>query len=98
MTYPAGILAQFATAAPPPVHLSPLGAGHINDTFLAETNAGCFILQRINGAIFPDAGTLMDNFSRITAHLRSKGVTTLELIPTVDGVSFHRDTGGDAWR
>ncbi len=98
VTNPVEILAQFATGAPPPVQLSPLGSGHINDTYLAGTDAGCFILQRINGAIFPDAATLMDNFSRVTTHLRSKGVTTLELIPTLDGVSFHRDTGGDAWR
>jgi N-acetylhexosamine 1-kinase len=95
---PVEILAQFATGAPPPAQLSPLGSGHINDTFLAGTASARFILQRINANIFPDAATLMDNFSRITAHLRSRGVTTLELIPTVDGVNFHRDAGGDAWR
>ncbi|MCP4848119.1 MAG: aminoglycoside phosphotransferase family protein [Verrucomicrobiaceae bacterium] len=98
MTDPVEILAQFATGAPPPVHLSPLGAGHINDTFLVGTDSARFILQRINAAIFPDAATLMDNFSRITTHLRSRGATTLELIPTVEDVSFHRDAGGDAWR
>jgi len=95
---PVDILAQFATAAPTQVHLSPLGAGHINDTFLVGTDSDRFILQHINAAIFPDAATLMDNFSRVTAHLRSKDVTTLELIPTIEGMSFHRDAGGDAWR
>ena len=98
MTNPVDILARFATGAPPPAHLSPLGAGHINETYLAETDADCFILQHINSAIFPDAAILMDNFSRITTHLRSKDVTTPELIPTLDGVSFHQDSRGDAWR
>lgn len=98
MVDPVEILDQFATGAGASVHLSPLGTGNINETFLVDTDAGRFVLQGINGNIFPDVAILMDNFSRITAHLRSKGVTTLELIPTVDGVSFHRDTGGDAWR
>ena len=92
------ILDQFTIGASTPARLSPLGSGHINETFLVDTNAGRFVLQGINSDIFPDAVSLMENFSAVTAHLLSKGVTTLELIPTVDGVSFHLDAEDHAWR
>ena len=92
------ILDQFATGANTPVRLSPLGSGHINETFLVNTDAGRFVLQGINSDIFPDAVSLMENFSAVTAHLRSKGITTLELIPTSNGMNFHRDSTGKSWR
>jgi Ser/Thr protein kinase RdoA (MazF antagonist) len=95
---PIEILDQFATGANAPVHLSPLGSGHINDTFLAVTDTGNYVLQCINSVVFPDAGRLMENFSRVTAHLHSQDVATLELIATTDGKNFHRDTEGHAWR
>ena len=61
--------------------VSRYGSGHINDTFKVETKRGVrFILQRINTDIFPDAEMLKDTVMRVTTHLRSKGVPSLEVI------------------
>ena len=55
------------------------GSGHINDTFKVETAAGKkYILQRVSDA-FP-AEILKENILRITGHLKSKGVKTLDVI------------------
>ncbi len=98
MIDPVDILGQFSTGSITSLQLSPLGNGHINETFLVETDTGRFVLQAINSDIFPDSRKLLNNFSRVTTHLRSKGVPTLELIPTVNGGSFHLDTEDHAWR
>ena len=56
------------------------GSGHINDTFKVETDRGVrFILQRVNTDIFPP-DLLKDNVMRVTRHLKSKGVKSLEVI------------------
>ena len=63
------------------VSFAPFGSGHINDTFLAKRAGGePFILQRINTTVFPDADAMMENISRVTAHIRSKGARTLEVL------------------
>jgi len=60
--------------------VSRYGSGHINDTFKVETARGVrFILQRVNTDIFnPDP--LKSNILRVTEHLRSKGIKSLEVI------------------
>ena len=56
------------------------GSGHINDTFKVETDRGVrFILQRVNTDIFPPE-LLKSNVLRVTRHLQSKGVKTLDVI------------------
>ncbi len=56
------------------------GSGHINDTFKVETDRGArFILQRVNTDIFPPQ-LLKSNVMRVTRHLKSKGVKSLEVI------------------
>ena len=87
------------------------GSGHINDTYKVDcTLAGRpvhYILQRINHTIFKDPAALMDNISRVTAHLRAKlqtaGVTDLNrhalvVIPTRAGGPVFRDDAGQWWR
>ena len=39
-----------------------------------------YILQRINTDIFPDADGMMENISRVTSHIRSKGGRSLEVL------------------
>ena len=55
--------------------VSPLGDGHINDTFLVEclTNAATerFVLQKINHAVFHRPHVLAANQQRVVAHVRS---------------------------
>ena len=59
--------------------VSRYGSGHINDTFKVETKSGRrYILQRVTDAF--DKDILKSNILRVTDHLRSKGVKTLEVI------------------
>jgi len=85
------------------------GSGHINDTYSVRFDQGGrrlrYIIQRINHDVFKDPAALMDNISRVTAHIALKhrgeiGVTrrVLTLIRAVDGGSFYRDPGGNFWR
>ena len=60
--------------------VSRYGSGHINDTFKVETKRGVrYILQRVNTDIFPP-GMLKENVLRVTGHLKSKGIRSLEVI------------------
>ena len=57
------------------------GSGHINDTFRAVDSKGVqYILQRINTDIFPDPDAMMDNITRVTRHIMSKGDRSLEVL------------------
>lgn len=56
------------------------GSGHINDTFKVETERGArFILQRVNTDIFPP-DLLKSNILRVTRHLQSKGIKSLDVV------------------
>ncbi len=60
--------------------VSRYGSGHINDTFKVETARGVrYILQRVNTDIFPP-DTLKSNVMRVTGHLKSKGIKSLEVV------------------
>ena len=62
-----------------PTDVSRYGSGHINDTFKVETASGTrYILQRVTDAF--DKDILKANIIRVTDHLRSKGVKTLEVV------------------
>ena len=80
-TYPreelVSVLAGFGIKDPTDV--SRYGSGHINDTFKVETASGArYILQRVTDAF--DKDVLKANIIRVTDHLRSKGVKTLEIV------------------
>ena len=62
-----------------PTDVSRYGSGHINDTFKVETASGTrYILQRVTDAF--DKDVLKANIIRVTDHLKSKGVKTLEVV------------------
>jgi hypothetical protein len=62
------------------IGVSRYGSGHINDTFKVETARGTrFILQRVNTDIFPP-DVLKSNILRVTGHLKSKGVKSLDVV------------------
>ena len=62
-----------------PTDVGRYGSGHINDTFKVETASGPrYILQRVTDAF--DKEVLKSNILRVTGHLRSKGVKTLEVV------------------
>lgn len=56
------------------------GDGHINDTFKITTPDEIFIFQKINTEIFKDVDGMMDNITRVTEHLRSKGKRAFRVI------------------
>jgi len=88
-----------------------LKVGHINDTYLVDSdrkgNRDQFIFQRINHFVFRDPERLMANFEKITRHIRSKlekipgrnpDRETLNLISARSGGCFHVSPGGEYWR
>lgn len=88
------------------VDIRALGEGFINDTFVVTTEGDSpnYILQRKNHHVFGDVAAMMDNISRVTAHLRRKveaagGDTRREvitLIPTNEGHLYYYD-GENYW-
>ena len=52
------------------------GNGNVNDTYLLHckngTSVNRYTLQRINHQVFKKPEELMENFSRVTDHIRSK--------------------------
>lgn len=86
------------------------GSGHINDTFLIKQNEegkeARYILQRMNHEVFKDPVGLMRNVAGVTRFLRNKIAEhggdpdreTLNLVSTVDGAVFYRDSNGNYWR
>ncbi|MBO4251925.1 MAG: aminoglycoside phosphotransferase family protein [Clostridia bacterium] len=71
--------------------IKPFGEGHINLTFLVETDKKKYILQRINDYVFSDVEGLMNNIYSVTAHLHKKGVETLPIVLTKDGKTYIYD-------
>lgn len=53
-------------------NISPLGNGHINETFLINSTDTTFVLQRINTDVFQNPWDLVNNFAKINAHLLQK--------------------------
>lgn len=89
--------------------VAPYGTGHINDTYCAvfhqEGGPTRAILQRINTAIFKNPAALMENISRVTAHVAAKldaepdsNRRVLALIPSRNGQAWYRDEDGQCWR
>ena len=89
--------------------ISPLGMGHINDTYLVgmQRAAPGYVLQRINHAVFRDVEALQRNMLRVTQHLRAKLLErgeaeverrVLTLVRTVEGNLYHRAPDGSCWR
>jgi len=83
--------------------------GHINDSWLVTTGGGParFLLQRINGHVFPRPDLVMENVARVTAHLADALARdavpnaerrALTLVPTHAGGPAHVDATGAYWR
>ena len=80
----------------------PYGNGHINETYLVTTGEKRFILQRVNGYVFPKPEDVMDNIERVTAFLKAQiereggdpARETLTLVKTHQGKCFAYDREG----
>ncbi len=79
--------------------IRPLGAGFINDTFQVRNQKRRYVLQRINGSVFPNPRLLMSQTRRVVNHITARisgWVPTL--VPDLTGEFLHKDAEGEAWR
>jgi Ser/Thr protein kinase RdoA (MazF antagonist) len=81
--------------AGPVTAIRSFGEGHINETFLAETPTGDYVVQRVNTAIFPDPDALTANILAVHRHLR--GALMPEPVATSGGEWLVSD-GSRPWR
>ena len=73
----------------------PFGTGHINETFLVESAAGEYVIQRINTAVFADPEAVTANIVVVHRHVRRELMP--EPVPTTAGKWLAWD-GVDPWR
>lgn len=84
--------------------VSALGCGNINDTFLVESAASSFVLQRISRKVFPKPLRVINNFDKVTRYLTGrraqtdKPFRTARSVPTLAGALFFIDARGEYWR
>jgi len=99
-TTAAGIVDRFAL--PTPVdRIEPYGNGLINATFLVTTEDAHYILQRINGLVFPQPERILANLSVLSTHVATR-VPAEPRIPALivarGGLPCVRDSEGELWR
>lgn len=70
------------------ISCAPLGNGHINTTYLVETDKNKYVLQKINTKIFKDVAGLMSNIAGVTEFLSAKGVKTLNFLTSDIGKKY----------
>ncbi len=86
--------------------ISIIKTGHINYTYQAVINGIPYIVQKINGYVFPHPTEIMENIERVTGHIRKKLIEmgrdpdrgTLNYLRTPDGLNYIQDEQGDTWR
>ena len=85
-----------------PLRCEAHGHGHINHTYLVTTDTeNRYILQKINGNVFPRLDYLMENISRVTRFIADRVPDPrmgMRLVPTVDGEIWLRDGEDSGWR
>ena len=78
-----------------PLSIEPLGAGHINHTWLVGESGERWVLQQINRRVFVDPQLVMHNTQRVLAHIDSKRVPSLRLTRDQQGFAL---IDGEVWR
>ena len=90
------------------VSVKPFGNGHINDTYLIETEGETpnYILQRKNHLIFKDVPAMMENIDRVCKHIEKKlreendpniDKKTIKQILTHNKKLYYKDEQGNFW-
>lgn len=84
-----------------------LASGHINDTYLIQTEDEPFyILQRINHHVFKDVPGLISNKVSVSKHIQKKlsylpeaqlKKSVLTFVPANTGGYYHKDEDGNYW-
>ncbi|BDM66105.1 aminoglycoside phosphotransferase [Shewanella sp. NFH-SH190041] len=106
------ILPHYGLAADS-THISPLGQGHINHTFLLRSrasglegtdSAAGLVLQQINRQVFPQPSAVVDNAAQIAAHLQRKQLSgeyrlaNMQPYPTLSGALSLTLADNSFWR
>jgi Ser/Thr protein kinase RdoA (MazF antagonist) len=85
--------------------IEPLGRGLINETFRVEAGRRHYVLQRINGTVFPDPHRIMANIRALDRHAKQReqlehgvGLRVPALIETRQGDAGLLGTDGAIWR
>ena len=60
--------------------VEPYGSGHINYTYRVSDGSDYYILQKVNTDIFPDFDGVMENITRVSEHIFSKGQQSLRVL------------------
>ncbi len=85
-----------------PVSQIRIKSGHINDTYLIETNIGTrYILQKLNSYVFPNIQALVHNMTMIFSFLSRNSdhnLAMIRYIPDRSGRIFYRNENGEYWR
>ena len=87
------------------VSISPYGNGHINDTYISESNPR-YILQRINHSVFKNPEQVMENILGVTEFLKDKikriggdpDRETLNVVKTISGDTLYKTSDGEYYR
>ncbi|MFN0213789.1 MAG: phosphotransferase enzyme family protein [Saprospiraceae bacterium] len=83
---------------------TPIGNGHINDTYRVDYQAGAAhktaLLQRLNHEVFQQPELVMENTLRICQHLERKDYPyqVASPLPALDGTFLQKDQEGNYWR
>lgn len=80
--------------------INTLTSGHINDTYLVETDQGSYILQKLNHLVFPNIPELMNNKVKVAMHLAQKNdysYALLHFYPVPTGEYYFQDEEGFYW-
>lgn len=81
---------------PGDVHLTPMGSGHIHDTYRVNRSGPSLVLQRMNNHVFRDIPLLMNNLEIITSHIADKNRKAGKN-PAEHGILLIEAEGGRSW-
>ena len=84
----------------------PIGNGHINTTYMIETDRNVYCLQEINTKIFSNVEGLMSNIDKVTEHIKRKADergenphrATLNFLPNVETGKMYAMAENHAYR
>ncbi len=96
-----GTIVEAFEIASPVEAIEPYGRGLINDTFRVVAGGTRYVLQRINGAVFPDPLRIMSNIQALDRQARlhpDLGFRVPVLIATRTGEAGLRAPDGNVWR
>lgn len=84
-----------------PVSCERYGSGHINETYIVETDAyHRYILQKLSTNVFKDIPALMENVCRVTEHMRGKVIDPrgVETVIYTNAGNSYLHIEGNYWR